>query len=161
MLRPYTRRPRPVARLHWALVDVRERERVRAEFARRDVDPALSGRYAPSDPAVLLAQQDLARRLARLLGAAGLLPLAGRRVLDVGCGSGGLLRLLQELGGQASFVGVDLGPERLIAARALAPHHAFAIADGAALPLPNASCDLVCQSTVFSSILDEGARERI
>jgi ubiquinone/menaquinone biosynthesis C-methylase UbiE len=106
----------------------------------------------------VLAQRDLARRLTRRLGRAGLLPLGRRRVLDVGCGSGGLLRMLEQLGGRASFAGVDLGADRLASARAQAPHHAFARADGARLPFSDAAFDLVCQSTVLSSILDAGAR---
>jgi SAM-dependent methyltransferase len=142
-------------------VDPHERARLEAEFARRDADRSLSGRYAPSAPAVVLAQRDLARRLTGLLGRAGLLPLGGRRVLDVGCGSGGLLRLLEQLGGPATFVGVDLGAERLASARALAPHHGFARADGARLPFPDRSFGLVCQSTVLSSILDAGTRRRV
>jgi ubiquinone/menaquinone biosynthesis C-methylase UbiE len=142
-------------------VEADERARVEAEFARRDASRALADRYAPSAPAVVLAEHELAGRLRRQLGRAGLLPLGGRRVLDVGCGSGGLLRLLERLGGRASFAGVDLGADRLASARAQAPHHAFARADGAALPFPDACFDLVCQSTVLSSILDAGARRRI
>jgi ubiquinone/menaquinone biosynthesis C-methylase UbiE len=104
---------------------------------------------------------DFQRRLARRMRDSGLLPLGERAVLDVGCGSGGLLRALQEMGGPARFVGVDLSPERLASARRAAPHHAFALADGTSLPFADASFDLVCQSTVLSSILDDAVRARV
>lgn len=38
----------------------------------------------------------------------GLLPVGEIRVLDIGCGAGGLVRLLAELGYRGSYVGIDI-----------------------------------------------------
>lgn len=132
-----------------------ERERVREEFARRDADAALARRYANDAPAVRLAQAELRARLRSRLAEAGLLPLGELAVLDVGCGSGGLLRMLDPFGGR--LLGVDLSVERLGAAR----RSGLAVADAAALPFADGAFDLVCQSTVLSSVLDPSTRSQI
>ena len=65
-------------------------------------------------------------------------PVAGRRVLDVGCGTGRLAALLAGAG--AEVVGVDLSPAMLAVAAQRAPGR-LACADAARLPLPDASVD--------------------
>jgi ubiquinone/menaquinone biosynthesis C-methylase UbiE len=67
--------------------------------------------------------------------------LAGIRVLDVGCGSGGLARLLVEEG--AEVTGVDPNPQALTAARTLAPAARFEEASAEALPFEDAAFDVV------------------
>ena len=64
-------------------------------------------------------------------------PLAGKRLLDVGCGSGELSRALAERG--ARPVGVDPNPEALRRACAVGPGAAFVQAAAESLPLPDAS----------------------
>ncbi len=72
--------------------------------------------------------------------------LAGRRVVDVGCGSGELVRWLREQGALA--IGVECGDEMMRQARAADPAHPDAYLDGVgqALPLPDASMDAVVMS---------------
>jgi ubiquinone/menaquinone biosynthesis C-methylase UbiE len=67
--------------------------------------------------------------------------LAGIRILDVGCGSGGLARLLVEEG--AEVTGVDPNPQALAAARMLAPAARFEEASAEALPFEDAAFDVV------------------
>jgi SAM-dependent methyltransferase len=136
-----------------------ERERVSGEFRRRDRDLGLRDRYGPADPAVSLSRDQLDRRIAALLQRAELLPLDDRAVLEVGCGSGGLLPGLARLGA-ARPIGVDLSIERLTAARR---HEGLGVAqaDAAALPFATGAFDLVVQSTVLSSVLDAPARRAI
>ena len=67
--------------------------------------------------------------------------LAGIRILDVGCGSGGLARLLVEEG--AEVTGVDPNPQALTAARTLAPAARFEEASAEALPFEDAAFDVV------------------
>lgn len=66
-------------------------------------------------------------------------PLAGRRLLDVGCGAGGFVRSLAARG--ARVVGVDPNPEALVAAREAVPGGTFQTARAEALPFADASFD--------------------
>lgn len=71
---------------------------------------------------------------------------AGRRVVDVGCGSGELVRWLREEG--ADVVGVECGEEMIRQAREGDPEHPEAYLDGVGqdLPLPGESADAVIMS---------------
>jgi malonyl-CoA O-methyltransferase len=66
-------------------------------------------------------------------------PVSGRRVLDVGCGTGRYMRLAGALGAHA--VGIDLSPAML--SRAQQSGAAVARGDMAALPIASATCDIV------------------
>jgi ubiquinone/menaquinone biosynthesis C-methylase UbiE len=66
-------------------------------------------------------------------------PLAGRRLLDIGCGSGALTRSLSERG--ARVTGIDPNPEALETAREAVPEGTFQAARAEALPFADASFD--------------------
>jgi len=90
--------------------------------------------------------------------AAGL--AAGQRLLEVGCGPGGVLeRVARDLG--RAPVGVDLDPQLLVRARAAGP---VARADGAALPFADGAFDFVLFRLVLrhaprrAELLREAAR---
>ncbi|SEP20146.1 Methyltransferase domain-containing protein [Methylobacterium sp. UNC300MFChir4.1] len=68
-----------------------------------------------------------------------LAPLAGKRVVDIGCGAGTLARRLVDAG--ARVTGIDPGAEALARARAAVPEARFEAATGEALPFPDASFD--------------------
>jgi ubiquinone/menaquinone biosynthesis C-methylase UbiE len=71
---------------------------------------------------------------------------AGRRVVDVGCGSGELVRWLREQGADA--IGVECGETMMRLAREADPEHPEAYLEGVGqdLPLPDASADAVVMS---------------
>jgi SAM-dependent methyltransferase len=77
---------------------------------------------------------------------AGLVDLEGRRVVDVGCGSGALVRWLRGQG--ADVVGIECGEVMLRAARAADPAHPEAYLEGVGqdLPLPDHGADVVVYS---------------
>jgi ubiquinone/menaquinone biosynthesis C-methylase UbiE len=82
-------------------------------------------------------------------------PLADCRILDVGCGFGGLLGWFHELGVPAdNLFGIDLLQDRIETARATYPDFTFRQANAEELDFPDESFDLVTVFTVFSSILD-------
>ncbi len=89
--------------------------------------------------------------------------LSNLRVLDIGCGSGGLLRFFASIGMVPDqLTGIDLVPSRISAAHKLAPPGvSFLVGNGETLPYPNQSFDLIVQSTVFSSILDGQLRKSV
>lgn len=69
-------------------------------------------------------------------------------MLDVGCGSGVVSRLLVERFGAGQVVGLDLNPEHAAAARSLAAEHnvfrvSFLAGDARRLPFPDHTFDLV------------------
>lgn len=78
---------------------------------------------------------------------AELLPIAGSRILEVGCGEGALLGWLRRRGAEA--MGLEVEADRLARARAaLGPQGLFA-ASGEALPLADASLDGVLYHNSF------------
>ena len=91
--------------------------------------------------------------LAALLAAADDHLKAGPQVLDVGCGSGWLLKALCEHGINATrLTGVDALQDRVERARDAVPSATILHADAARMPLAAASFDLVFLVTVLSSM---------
>jgi len=137
-----------------------EVEAVRERYARRQ---ASDRRYHPLEPSVWCARFERERALLELLAAQGWGDLSQRRVLEVGCGSGGNLLEWLRLGAAPEHLsGIELLPERLARARLALPA-AAALIEGDALhsAIEPASQDVVMQSTVFSSLLDDAFQQRL
>lgn len=140
----------------------REAAAVAQRYARRDAE-ADAQRYSLFDPAALQAHQERQRAMLALWRAQGWAALAGRDVLEVGCGAGGNLIDLLRLGADASrLAGIDLLPDRVAAARARLPQ-AVRLIEGDALhaPIADESQDLVLAFTVFSSLLDDAVQQQL
>jgi len=73
-------------------------------------------------------------------------------VLDVGTGTGLVLRALRERGTGARLTGVDLSPGMLAVARAVLPDARFIEANVVHLPVPDESVDLITCVTVLHLI---------
>jgi len=136
-----------------------EEARVREAYARRRP----GDRYAFSNPAHLFMMQEREAATLALLGREGLLPLAERTVLEVGCGGGQWLLDLVRWGARPDRLhGVDLLPERIAQARRLcAPEVTLSRSGATALPYGDRMFDLVLQATLISSILDPEVRRAI
>jgi SAM-dependent methyltransferase len=106
-----------------------------ADADERTIARAAADRYA----------RDLVER-ARPIGASD-------RILDLGCGTGIVARVLRErLGGAASIVGVDPRPIMVEKARSIEPEIDWRVGDPGALPFADGSFDLVlCQDMLFVS----------
>ncbi|MGQ9598717.1 MAG: class I SAM-dependent methyltransferase [Anaerolineae bacterium] len=140
-----------------------ELDRIRAEYARRAMDPRLQGRYSLFRPGALFTVQTRERAVLRLLKQAGFEPLDRLDILEMGCGEGSVLVELLRWGADpARLYGCDLLPDRLSSARRRLPvATALALADGGALPYPSGRFTLVLQFTVFTSVLDPELRQRM
>jgi ubiquinone/menaquinone biosynthesis C-methylase UbiE len=82
-------------------------------------------------------------------------------VLDVGCGTGRLLRKAKARWPQAQFIGVDPALGMIENARRLMPQAQFYVSQAESLPLPDASVDLVFSTASYNFWLDKekGLRE--
>lgn len=134
---------------------------VAERYARRASLP--SGRYAALNPEVMARVQARQRATARLLSALGRSDLTAIDILEVGCGHGAnLLEWLQFGADPSRLVGNELLPGRLSEARRRLPATVRLLAgDATLLSLPSASFDIVHQSTVFSSLLDDEFQQRL
>jgi SAM-dependent methyltransferase len=140
--------------------DSREAQAVKDRYARR---PASDPRYHPLAPWVWRARLERERALIQRLLTEGWYDLTHKRVLEVGCGHGGNLLEWLRLGmAPENLTGLELLPERHAQARRLLPA-AITLWLGDALQAPVAvgSQDLVMQSTVFSSLLDDSFQQRL
>lgn len=137
---------------------VADADRLVTEYARREREiPA--ERYALTDPAALFIRHGIERSLVSMLAEQGLLPLAGRRILDVGCGRGQWLADLESFGASRErLAGLDLISERADEARRRLPGADIRQGDATALPWPDGEFELVVQSMMLSSILDPAVR---
>jgi ubiquinone/menaquinone biosynthesis C-methylase UbiE len=137
-------------------------DRLRKEYARRRDSSADLQRYSLFNTAYLFAMQQRERALLRLLQDEQMQHLAGKRILEVGCGSGGVL--LEYLGYGADpggLTGVDLLEDRLVEGQKRLPGARFVCANAQRLPYPDKCYDLALQYTAFSSILDDQVKQEM
>ena len=92
----------------------------------------------------------------------GIQDLAVIRILDIGCGDGNMLRQFLQWGARPeNLAGIDLRPEPVDYALSLNPDLDVRCGSAAELPWPDKTFDIVCQHTVFTSVLDGDMRKRI
>ena len=134
---------------------------ISARYLRRHSIPA--SRYSQLNPVVNLMLQERQTALLRLFSLIRLHSISELKVLEVGCGTGSnLLELIQLGATPENLVGNDLLDERLIAARNRLPASVQLFGgDASKLELKEGSFDIVYQSTVFSSILDDALQKSL
>src|SRR5262245_9561513 len=113
-----------------------------------------------------MAAQERQRGMAALFVRTGHLELASVRLLEVGCGSGSNLLEFLRLGFRPEHLqGIELLPESVALARRMLPRGIEILAgdatDSAGRSIDEASQDIVYQSTVFSSLLDDAFQRRL
>jgi SAM-dependent methyltransferase len=139
-----------------------EEARIRDVYARRK-EHVPKDRYSWFNPGNLLNEQELERCLLASLAKFNHSPLNNKQILDVGCGSGHVLRNLIRWGARPENVfGVDLIEDRIATARRLLPNSvSLATGNATGLDFPDQTFDLIFQCTMFSSILDDEVRQRV
>jgi len=131
-------------------------ERVYAgyEAAHRGAD-----RWSPANAGNRQIGAERAALVGALLRGHGYAPLGGRRVLDIGCGSGDVLAGFTAWGAQPQqLCGLELLGGRAAAARARHPELPILQGNAAALGFDAAAFDLILFFTVFSSVLEDNLR---
>lgn len=113
-------------------------------------------RYSLHNPATRFMVEVREVNLLGILPAIGFSNLSDRKVLDVGCGSGGELQNLIKYGATPEKLsGIDMLPDRVAAAKANLPLCEIVQGNGASgLPWADNTFDLALQFTVFTSILE-------
>ncbi|SRR5712691_573593 len=95
------------------------------------------------------------------LASEGLFPLDGRRIADIGCGSGKwLVEFLQWGAAPQDLAGIDLVADCIAEARWKLPLADLRTGHAGDLPWPDASFDIVAQFTLFTSILNPEVKRR-
>ncbi len=85
------------------------------------------------------------------------LPTQPSNVLDVGCGTGRLLRLIHERWPDADLIGIDPTSGMVEAAQQMLPDATFEVSFAEALPVPDASVDVAVSTFSFHHWSDPGA----
>lgn len=138
-----------------------ELDAIARRYERRRSRP--DDRYARFNPDVLAGSQERQRTLVSLLTRHGFHGLADLDLIEIGCGTGANLLELLYLGAQpARLQGNELLPDRLAVARARLPEAVRLHGGNAAgIAMPDGAFDIVYQSVVFSSILDDQLQRTI
>ena len=144
-------------------MELPETERLRAVYGKRE--GTKKHLYNPLDIGAfyLLTSRDkaLTQMLRTFLRHSGC-SLSELHILEVGCGTGGVLRSLISWGAQPkNLAGVDVLEERIRLARQLSPNICFLVADAQRLPFMNESWDMVLLFTVISSVPDRSIQSQI
>jgi ubiquinone/menaquinone biosynthesis C-methylase UbiE len=135
---------------------------LQTEYQDRDRRLAGSDLYSWFNTAYLFSLQQRQRNILRCLKRQGIIDLSGLRILEVGCGRGGVLQEFTNMGARyENMFGIDLLGDRLVDAKQSLPGIHFQLADGCSLPFSERSFDLVMQYTAISSVLDNELRKRM
>ncbi len=130
-----------------------EEARIKAAYSKRQDDNI---RYSCFNRGELFMMQGRERQLLTFLQRYGFERLGGKKILEIGCGTGHWLREFIKWGARPENInGVDLLIDRVAEARQLCPSLVNVQCGSAAeLGFRNSSFDLILQLTVFTSILD-------
>ena len=134
-----------------------------ARVARVYAERQRTRRYSWFDPAYVFTIQEREQRVLRWLRRRGVVSLSESRILEVGCGGGYWLCEFVKWGARPkNITGIDLLPERIDEATRRCPAGVqLERGNAARLNFPDRSFDLVLQSTVFTSVLNQDLRREM
>jgi ubiquinone/menaquinone biosynthesis C-methylase UbiE len=129
-----------------------EEDRIKSAYAKR----SSTSLYSWFNSGQLFRIQQLERQILTVLRSRGICPFTDKTILEIGCGNGYWLREFVKWGASPNNItGVDLLSDRVARAKELCPHGTeIQCANATSLAIHDRSFDLVCQFTVFTSVLD-------
>ena len=117
--------------------------------------------YSPLNPSALFMIQRRHREIRKIL-ASFPLDMKDVKLLEIGCGGGQWLAEFQMFGLLVSnLAGIELDEERAKFAKERIIGADIRAGNGASLPWEDSSFDIVFQSTVFTSILDDETKQKV
>ncbi|MEJ2618118.1 MAG: class I SAM-dependent methyltransferase [Ignavibacteriaceae bacterium] len=139
----------------------KETEQIKARYNRRSNLP--KDLYNPLKADVIYRKQELERNLIKILSKYFLYDLSELKLLEIGCGQGSNLLKFIELGFKPeNLFGNELLQERVIKAKKILPSEVKIIeGDALNLKFESGTFDIIFQSTVFSSIINEEFKKRL
>ena len=138
-----------------------EPDRIRKAYAERK-NPKQGNIYSYHNPSALFIYQEREKAILKTLSENGLEVLTDKKILDLGCGYGGILRDFINYGAlPKNCYGIDLLPERIDKAKELSPGMSFKCQNAVDTGFDDEYFDVIICSTVFSSILDKEMKRDI
>jgi len=138
-----------------------EISRIKERYAKREC-LGKSKLYSAFNSAALFSSQQMEKSLINAFKRNGYSDLADKRILDSGCGNGGVLRKLVQYGAkQENLYGIDLLPDKIETAREISPNIHFECGNSEKLPYERGFFDIILVFTVFTSIFDPKMKENI
>lgn len=133
-----------------------EIKRIQAVYQKRNERNLVADKYSLFRPGELYMLQKREQATLDMLRKFGWSSLQGKKILEIGCGRGQRLGDFLRWGARPEEIfGVDLLEEFVKEARHSYPGFNIIQSSGHCMPFDDASFDLVYQSTVFTSILDD------
>lgn len=138
-----------------------EVERIHQAYVRREVE-GKDHLYNLFNSAALFHFQQREKAILQAIARCGVDDLSAKKILDVGCGTGEVLRDFIKYGARPeNCAGIDLLPDRIKRAKTYSPNIDFKCGNAETLPYDDGGFDIILCFTVFSSILDGKMRQRI
>jgi ubiquinone/menaquinone biosynthesis C-methylase UbiE len=139
----------------------KELARIREAYERRK-ESVPASLYSLFNPSAIFLNQQRERSLIDTLRGNGFEHLSEMRILDIGCGTGNVLREFVRYGANPENLhGIDLLHDRIDTAMKISPNIHFKCGNAETLPYDNSSFDIIILFTVLTSILDSGMKKAI
>jgi len=143
------------------LQESKESQRIRDVYEKRKIN-CYSQLYTAFNSGNFFIIQRRDYEIINILKRYGISSLTEKKILDLGCGTGGELRNLIRYGARPeNLYGIDVLPDRIESAKTLSPNIEFECRNALQLPYADESFDIVMQFTVFTSILDFETKKRV
>lgn len=138
-----------------------ETEEIKKRYERRK-NTNKDNLYSYFNNGNLFLVQERQRKIIKLLNKYNQNDLANKKIFDIGCGNGSILRDFISWGAKPENLhGVDLLEERINAGRKISPNLDLICGDAEKLNYPEKSFNIITQFVCFTSILDEVMKKNI
>jgi ubiquinone/menaquinone biosynthesis C-methylase UbiE len=142
-------------------IEIDEVTRIKRAYKERD-RAGKGNLYSLFNKGALFMSHRREEEILAILSRFNMTNLGDKKILDLGCGSGMVLRDFLKYGAEPdNCFGIDLLPQAIEKAKRLSPNMHFLCENAEQLSFENEFFDLVITFTVFSSILDAKMKKNI